>query len=289
VNGYLCHHLPRSLSGKDSDDEILNAVRPGLATTGGPLFMISSPYARRGELWRVFQKHYGGAGDPLHHPWRNSDDRANIVHQRSWAPNDNTTMAKRIVPDHCCGVIIDVQAFFLSQADECLRSKIKTNTKNFARLLGYFGVPIVVTLERPVDQKGSLPKEISKHLSDLAEAFEKDFFDLTKEKKIRDYLGRLKKKQVIVAGCETDVCVLQSCLGLLGLGYEVYVVEELLFSSSQNVDSAITRMKAEGAVFLTYKSLYYELVEAVEGNRHAEKILKKFGPLPGDLPDSAVQ
>jgi hypothetical protein len=47
------------------DDEILNAVRPGLATTGGPLFMISSPYARRGELWRVFQRHYGAAGDPL--------------------------------------------------------------------------------------------------------------------------------------------------------------------------------------------------------------------------------
>lgn len=47
------------------DDEILNAMRPGLATTGGPLFMISSPFARRGELWRVFQKHYGGAGDPL--------------------------------------------------------------------------------------------------------------------------------------------------------------------------------------------------------------------------------
>ena len=46
------------------DDEILNAVRPGLATTGGPLFMISSPYARRGELWRVFQRHYGAAGDP---------------------------------------------------------------------------------------------------------------------------------------------------------------------------------------------------------------------------------
>ena len=37
----------------------------GLATTGGPLFMISSPYARRGELWRVYQKHFGPAGDPL--------------------------------------------------------------------------------------------------------------------------------------------------------------------------------------------------------------------------------
>ncbi len=47
------------------DDEILNAVRPGLATTGGPLIMISSPYARRGELWRTYQKHFGPTGDPL--------------------------------------------------------------------------------------------------------------------------------------------------------------------------------------------------------------------------------
>jgi nicotinamidase-related amidase len=197
-------------------------------------------------------------------------------------------MVKCIVPDCCCGVIIDVQEFFLSQSDKRLRSRIKTNTKNFARLLGYFRIPIVITLERSVEQKGSLPEEISKHLSDLAKIFEKNFFDLTREKIISDYFGRLKKKQVILAGCETDVCVLQSCLGLLGLGYEVYVVEELLFSSSQNVNSAIARMKAEGAIFLTYKSLYYELVGAVEGSRHTEKILERFGPLPADLPDSAL-
>jgi nicotinamidase-related amidase len=198
------------------------------------------------------------------------------------------TKAKRIVPDRCCGVIIDVQGFFLSQENQRLRSKIKTNTKNFARLLDYFRVPIVVTLERPIDQKGSSPKVIKKHLSDLTETFEKDFFDLTREKKIRDYLRRLKKKQIIVAGCETDVCVLQSCLGLLNLGYEVYVVEELLFSSSRNVDSAIARMKTEGAIFLTYKSLYYELIQAVGGGPHSEKIFETFGPFPDDLPDSAA-
>ena len=49
----------------NADNEILDAIRPGLATTGGPLFMITSPYARRGELWRAFTKHYGPAGDPL--------------------------------------------------------------------------------------------------------------------------------------------------------------------------------------------------------------------------------
>jgi hypothetical protein len=47
------------------DSEILNSVRPGLATTHGPLFLISSPYARKGELWRLYQQHFGPAGDPL--------------------------------------------------------------------------------------------------------------------------------------------------------------------------------------------------------------------------------
>lgn len=46
------------------DTEILNAVRPGLATTGGPLFLISSPYARKGELWTGYKKHFGPQGDP---------------------------------------------------------------------------------------------------------------------------------------------------------------------------------------------------------------------------------
>jgi hypothetical protein len=49
----------------NADTEILNAVRPGLATTGGPLIIASSPYARRGVLWETYRNHYGPAGDPL--------------------------------------------------------------------------------------------------------------------------------------------------------------------------------------------------------------------------------
>jgi hypothetical protein len=196
---------------------------------------------------------------------------------------------KRIAADRCCGVIVDLQGFFLAQVDKRLGSRLKTNTSNFVRLLNYFQIPIVVTLERPVESKGLLPKEIRKHMGDRAQTFEKNFFDLCKEKSIKAHLAGLKRKQVIVAGCETDVCVLQSCLGLLSIGYEVTVMEELIFSSSHNVDAAIARMKAAGVVFSTYKSLYYELIEAVDGGRHTEKSLEAFGPFPEDLPHSAVQ
>lgn len=46
------------------DTEILNAVRPSLATTGGPLVVISSPHARRGEVWKTYRRFFGPSGDP---------------------------------------------------------------------------------------------------------------------------------------------------------------------------------------------------------------------------------
>ena len=46
------------------DDEILAAIRPALGTTGGQLCIISTPYARTGETWRLFDRHYGPQGDP---------------------------------------------------------------------------------------------------------------------------------------------------------------------------------------------------------------------------------
>jgi hypothetical protein len=45
------------------DVEIINAVRPALGTTGGLLACISSPYARRGELWAAFKNEFGEKGD----------------------------------------------------------------------------------------------------------------------------------------------------------------------------------------------------------------------------------
>jgi hypothetical protein len=49
---------------RNPDSEILAAVRPALATTGGPLICISSPYGKRGEAWNVFRRDFGLDGDP---------------------------------------------------------------------------------------------------------------------------------------------------------------------------------------------------------------------------------
>ncbi|AZG76329.1 hypothetical protein [Methylocystis rosea] len=53
----------RSDSSANPDTEIMNALRPALATTGGMLAAISSPYARRGELYNTWKRDYGANGD----------------------------------------------------------------------------------------------------------------------------------------------------------------------------------------------------------------------------------
>ena len=47
--------------------------------------MISSPYARHGELWRTFNKHFGPQGDPL------------ILVARGATRDFNTTLPQRII------------------------------------------------------------------------------------------------------------------------------------------------------------------------------------------------
>ena len=42
------------------DVEVLNAIRPGMATQASALMLcISSPYARRGALWEAYRRHFG--------------------------------------------------------------------------------------------------------------------------------------------------------------------------------------------------------------------------------------
>ncbi|WP_419771391.1 MAG: hydrolase [Candidatus Marinarcus sp.] len=68
------------------------------------------------------------------------------------------------------------------------------------------------------------------------------------------------KKQIIVAGIETHVCVLQTCLDLLEAGFQVILVTDCCSSRKQNdKDVAITRLVQAGVVPTTYESLLFEL------------------------------
>jgi len=45
--------------GRPTDVEMLRALRPALATTGGKLVILSSPYGQSGALWELHRRHFG--------------------------------------------------------------------------------------------------------------------------------------------------------------------------------------------------------------------------------------
>ena len=49
----------RSEDSANPDHEIIAAIRPAMATLDGKLIALSSPYARGGELWNAYRRHYG--------------------------------------------------------------------------------------------------------------------------------------------------------------------------------------------------------------------------------------
>ena len=66
--GAICDEVAywRAEDSANPDVEIINALRPGMATVPGALLLcISSPYARRGALWDAYRAHHGQDGDPV--------------------------------------------------------------------------------------------------------------------------------------------------------------------------------------------------------------------------------
>jgi hypothetical protein len=55
----------RSDESANPDREIINALRPAMATLDGKLLALSSPYSKRGELWNTYRRHYGKPGSIL--------------------------------------------------------------------------------------------------------------------------------------------------------------------------------------------------------------------------------
>jgi hypothetical protein len=48
---------------RNPDSQILAAARPSLATLGGPLICVSSPYGKRGESWSAYKRDFDPHGD----------------------------------------------------------------------------------------------------------------------------------------------------------------------------------------------------------------------------------
>lgn len=95
-----------------------------------------------------------------------------------------------------------------------------------------------------------------------AQRFDKMHFSCTREPGFLDRLAATGRRQIIVTGMETHVCVLQTVLGLVDAGYDVFLVEDAASSRTPaSRAAAIARARAAGAGIVTTEMVLFEWLE----------------------------
>ncbi len=140
-------------------------------------------------------------------------------------------------------------------------------------------IPITITEHYP-EGLGHTVEPLQDQLTQC-EVFEKIHFSAASEPKILQHLKSGDRQQIIVLGSEAHVCVMQSALGLLQAGFNVWIVDDA--SSSRTAfdrKTALNRMNTAGIRSLTTEMLLFEWLERGDAPefKNILKLIKNKGP-----------
>lgn len=166
----------------------------------------------------------------------------------------------RLDKDQAAVLLIDHQAGLLSLVRDIDPDKFKNNVLALADLAKYFKLPTILTTSFEDGPNGPLVPELKEIFPDapyIARPGQINAWDN------EDFVKAVKatgKKQLIIAGVVTEVCVAFPVLSALAEGYDVFVVGDAsgTFNDITRL-AAWDRMSAAGAQMMTWFGLAGEL------------------------------
>jgi nicotinamidase-related amidase len=164
----------------------------------------------------------------------------------------------KIRNNEVAALVVDMQEKLLPHIFES-EKLLKTSLK-LIEGLRVLSVPVLVT-QQYTKGLGATNHEIANLFSDF-NFIEKSAFSCYGEPKFKETLDDMGKKQIIICGIESHICVLQTCIDLLNAGYLPIIIEDCVSSRNYNDKAvAIARMRQAGAVITTMESVLFELTQ----------------------------
>ncbi len=160
-------------------------------------------------------------------------------------------------PENTVLLVIDVQGRLAYLMHE--KEKIFKHIQALIQMARHLSIPIIYTEQVPEKIGVTIP-EIKNSLQDHQPIIKKTF-SCCGEPQFLKHLSSFKRKQIIVCGIETHVCVYQTVSDLLDKKYSIQVVLDAISSrTKENNDLAIDRMKMLGAVMTSTEMIATELL-----------------------------
>ena len=159
-------------------------------------------------------------------------------------------------------VVIDVQGKLSRLMYE--KEKLFENLQKIITGAQILEIPIILTEQNPEGLGRTIP-EVADLLPDI-QPIPKFSFSCYGEKRFVEELEALKRKQVLIVGIESHVCVYQTAMNLMGAGYEVQIVADAVSSrTAENRELGLEKMKSEGAKLTGVEMALFELLRVAEG------------------------
>lgn len=163
-------------------------------------------------------------------------------------------------------LIIDVQEKLVNMLEE---SCVKDSCVKLAKTASILNLPVIISEQYPKGL-GQTIQEI-KDACVFADYIEKTSFSIYNQDDFVELLKSKNKKQVILFGIETHICVLQTAFDLVNNGYEVFVVKDACGSrNQQNKDMALNRMQQKGVQILSLEMVLFELLKSSKHEKFKE-------------------
>ena len=158
-------------------------------------------------------------------------------------------------------VIIDIQGKLSQIVHESER--VLYNSRIMIEGCRLLGIPIV-WLEQLPEKLGATHPSIAEVLTGLS-PIAKSCFSAYANASFVEQLESNNRKQVVLIGIETHICVYQTAVDLLRNGYEVFVVADAV--SSRTIDNkaiGIEMIRHEGAKILSTEAVLFALMRTAE-------------------------
>ncbi|GAB6260362.1 isochorismate family cysteine hydrolase YcaC [Photobacterium sp. 53610] len=166
----------------------------------------------------------------------------------------------RLDKDNVAVLLVDHQTGLLSLVRDIDPDKFKNNVLALADMALYFKLPTILTTSFEQGPNGPLVPELKEMFPDapyIARPGQINAWDND------DFVAAVKatgKKQLIVAGVVTEVCVAFPVLSAIEAGYEVFVIADASGTfNAMTRDAAWDRMSAAGAQMMTWFGAACEL------------------------------
>jgi nicotinamidase-related amidase len=162
---------------------------------------------------------------------------------------------------NCMVLLIDMQEPFLRNVEE--RARVIDRCKFIVESAKILNIPVLETTQYAERMGGVIP-EIADLLSTSSTVLDKMTFSCGCDLGIVNSLRDADRRQILIAGIETHICVAQTALDLLQHGYQVHVAADAVSSRGMDKhklgmekirDSGVIPCCAEQAIFeLLYES-----------------------------------